>query len=163
MSVLQILCLLHYFLTNISFSTSFQDTYPRVGRDKVDLGEVQRAYTKLLTERKFTSAISFKPSNAMTVMQLQWKHDKKEWNVLEWSDHEDYLNDDISFSYLDSVSSVSVGSRIVVYWDDEGEFYAGEVTNIRGSGPEAEHHVLYDDGDKQWYSLKKERWRMLQA
>lgn len=59
--------------------------------------------------------------------------------------------------------SVTVGSRIAVYWPKEDQEFEGEVTEIRGSDLKKEYYVIYDDGDEGWHSLDKDHWRLASA
>ena len=51
-----------------------------------------------------------------------------------------------------------VGERVRVYWDGEGEWFAGHVSRYCPRKKQAPFFVQYDDGDAQWENLKLLRW-----
>jgi hypothetical protein len=51
-----------------------------------------------------------------------------------------------------------VGERVRVYWDGEGEWFAGHVSRYCARRKQAPHFVLYDDGDAQWENFQRLRW-----
>ena len=52
------------------------------------------------------------------------------------------------------------GTRLEVFWDDDGMWFSGCVT---GWGQIMGHKIQYDDGDRGWEHLDKLRWRRLTA
>ena len=51
-----------------------------------------------------------------------------------------------------------VGERVRVYWDGEGEWFAGHVSRYCARRKQAPLFVLYDDGDAQWENFQRLRW-----
>ena len=54
---------------------------------------------------------------------------------------------------------VGVGTRVEVYWDGEGRYYAGTLTERRGTRGDC-FHIAYDDGDREWVRLDREVYRL---
>ena len=61
--------------------------------------------------------------------------------------------------------------RVAVFWPGDDKWFTGTIAEV-SSDPEAilrpgcrparvEHKIHYDDGDRQWHELNKERWRRL--
>ncbi|KAK3284270.1 hypothetical protein CYMTET_8071 [Cymbomonas tetramitiformis] len=48
------------------------------------------------------------------------------------------------------------GARLEVSWPLDDEWYKGTVTDVAGTG---QHHIQYDDGDKEWLQLSEELTR----
>jgi hypothetical protein len=57
-------------------------------------------------------------------------------------------------------SLVAVGARVAVYWDGEGRYYKGTVVK-EFPGKNRPFYLRYDDGDEEWMSFEKERFRLL--
>lgn len=55
---------------------------------------------------------------------------------------------------------LQIGARVAVYWDGEDEFYDATVTKERPH-KKKRYFLEYDDGDREWVNLRKERWRLL--
>jgi len=51
---------------------------------------------------------------------------------------------------------LSVDDRVEIFWDGEGNFYAGTVVEVEGGRVK----VLYDDGDEGGYDMEREVWRL---
>jgi hypothetical protein len=51
-----------------------------------------------------------------------------------------------------------VGERVRVYWDGEGEWFAGHVSRYCARKKQAPFFVQYDDGDAQWENFKLVQW-----
>jgi len=49
---------------------------------------------------------------------------------------------------------IEVNSRVLVWWPYEKRYYSGTVDRIKvNSSDPHPHHILYDDGDRQWTNL----------
>jgi len=49
---------------------------------------------------------------------------------------------------------IKVNSRVLVWWPYEERYYSGTVDRIKVNSSDPDpHHILYDDGDKQWTNL----------
>jgi hypothetical protein len=57
-------------------------------------------------------------------------------------------------------SLVAVGARVAVYWDGEGRYFKGTVVK-EFPGKKRPFYLRYDDGDEEWMSFEKERFRLL--
>lgn len=57
------------------------------------------------------------------------------------------------------VDGVTVGSRVSVFWDDEGKFYIGTV--LKKMERRHPFFIKYDDGDSEWANLEERRWRLV--
>lgn len=56
---------------------------------------------------------------------------------------------------------IKVKSRVAVYWDGEDEFFEGTVTRER-ENQKRRFFIEYDDGDREWIDLSKQRFRLLE-
>lgn len=62
----------------------------------------------------------------------------------------------------EKIAKLNVGSRIVVWWPKENEYYAGTIVEIRTSGSSNKkkpHHIQYDDGDSDWEDLQYRKFK----
>jgi len=49
---------------------------------------------------------------------------------------------------------IEVNSRVLVWWPYEEKYYSGTVDRIKVNSSDPDpHHILYDDGDRQWTNL----------
>ncbi|KAK3277865.1 hypothetical protein CYMTET_14154 [Cymbomonas tetramitiformis] len=53
----------------------------------------------------------------------------------------------------------AVGAQLEKYWPLDDDCYKGTVTDVAGTG---QHHIQYDDGDKEWLQLSEELTRLEQ-
>jgi len=51
---------------------------------------------------------------------------------------------------------LSVDDRVEIFWDGEGNYYAGTVVEVEGGRVK----VFYDDGDEGGYDMEREVWRL---
>lgn len=62
----------------------------------------------------------------------------------------------------DDPSLVKVGARVEVYWEEEGEYFRGIVSQYAPSNRNSKpFFVLYSDGDSEWINFEQERFRLL--
>lgn len=47
-----------------------------------------------------------------------------------------------------------------MFWAEESEWYAGQITAADSTG---RHHIRYDDGDTEWLDLTEAQWESLPA
>ena len=52
----------------------------------------------------------------------------------------------------EDAGKIEVNSRVLVWWPYEEKYYSGTVDRIKVNSSDP-HHILYDDGDKQWTNL----------
>ena len=64
-------------------------------------------------------------------------------------------------NHIDEWGSIRPGSRIAIYWPDDGKYYPGTVEKQRGNDP-SQFLVLYDDGEEEWIDLNEEKFRLLE-
>ena len=59
---------------------------------------------------------------------------------------------------LDAAESLSVGTRVRVYWAGDGVWYAGKIISVEKRG----HRILYDDGERKFHDLADpgETWEL---
>jgi hypothetical protein len=54
----------------------------------------------------------------------------------------------------EDAGKIEVNSRVLVWWPYEKKYYSGTVDRIKVNSSDPDpHHILYDDGDKQWTNL----------
>ena len=51
-----------------------------------------------------------------------------------------------------------IGRRIRVYWPDDKKYYPGTIARF---SKKRGHHIVYDDNDKEWLFLSKEKFQFL--
>jgi hypothetical protein len=75
-----------------------------------------------------------------------------------------FLRDHVVIQRLDNphVKSLSVGSRVAVWWTAEERYFPGVVSRIDFSKP-SPHCIEYDDGDRQWVNLAYRRFLLLMS
>ena len=71
-------------------------------------------------------------------------------------------SDDDDLPDCNDSSLVSVGARVAVFWDGEGEYFTGTVAKHSPTRKKP-FYVKYDDGDKEWMNFERERFRLLSA
>ena len=69
----------------------------------------------------------------------------------------DPVNDPATMSAVYSL--IDVGSRISIYWEEDGEFFNATVTDRKLRGKP--FYVEYDDGDEEWIDLRKHKFRLI--
>ena len=59
---------------------------------------------------------------------------------------------------LDAAESLSLGTRVRVYWAGDGAWYAGKIISVEKRG----HRILYDDGERKFHDLADpgETWEL---
>jgi hypothetical protein len=56
---------------------------------------------------------------------------------------------------------MTVGTRVEVYWDGEGQYFAGTLTKASSRHNRGDcFFIEYDDGDKEWIHLDREIYRL---
>ena len=56
--------------------------------------------------------------------------------------------------------TLEIGTRVTVYWSDDDQWYKGTVAKAARSRTEEEDvWIEYDDGDKDWMNIRKQKWR----
>jgi len=54
----------------------------------------------------------------------------------------------------EDAGKIEVNSRVLVWWPYEERCYSGTVDRIKVNSSDPDpHHILYDDGDRQWTNL----------
>jgi len=54
----------------------------------------------------------------------------------------------------EDAGKIEVNFRVLVWWPYEERYYSGTVDRIKVNSSDPDpHHILYDDGDKQWTNL----------
>ena len=54
----------------------------------------------------------------------------------------------------EDTGKIEVSSRVLVWWPYEKRYYSGTVHRIKVSSSDPDpHHILYDDGDREWTNL----------
>jgi hypothetical protein len=54
----------------------------------------------------------------------------------------------------EDAGKIEVNSRVLVWWPYEEKYYSGTVDRIKVNSSDPDpHHILYDDGDRQWTNL----------
>jgi len=54
----------------------------------------------------------------------------------------------------EDAGKIEVTSRVLVWWPYEKRYYSGTVDRIKVSSSDPDpHHILYDDGDREWTNL----------
>jgi hypothetical protein len=57
---------------------------------------------------------------------------------------------------------IEVNSRVLVWWPYEEKFYSGTVDRIKVNSSDP-HHILYDDGDREWTNLCHRDFKRIDA
>jgi hypothetical protein len=54
----------------------------------------------------------------------------------------------------EDVGKIELNSRVLVWWPYEKRYYSGTVDRIKVNSSDPDpHHILYDDGDREWTNL----------
>lgn len=69
----------------------------------------------------------------------------------------DPVNDPATMSAVYSL--IGVGSRVSIYWEEDGAFFNATVTDRKMRGKP--FYVEYDDGDEEWIDLRLHRIRLI--
>ena len=59
------------------------------------------------------------------------------------------------------ISALTIGTRVIVWWQGDLEFFEGTLFEMDNSRPQDPHRVVYDDGDEEWVNLAFRRFRLL--
>eukprot|EP00979_Chaetoceros_neogracilis_P016893 scaffold10163_cov270-Chaetoceros_neogracile.AAC.1 len=62
----------------------------------------------------------------------------------------------------EDAGKIEVNSRVLVWWPYEKRYYSGTVDRIKVSSSDP-HHILYDDGDREWTNLCHRDFKRIDA
>jgi hypothetical protein len=64
----------------------------------------------------------------------------------------------------EDTGEIEVNSRVLVWWPYEKKYYSGTVDRIKVNSSDPDpHHILYDDGDRQWTNLCHRDFKRIDA
>jgi len=69
---------------------------------------------------------------------------------------------DLTVEPEQDAGKIEVNSRVLVWWPYEKRYYSGTVDRIKVNSSDP-HHIIYDDGDRQWTNLCHRDFKRIDA
>lgn len=85
-----------------------------------------------------------------------------QYHIVYEADEEPHIETKAEIVHHISLAKVAIGSRISIYWEDDGCYYDATVAGFKETRRRC-FKLLYDDGEREWIDLNKNKFRLLDA
>lgn len=85
-----------------------------------------------------------------------------QYHIVYEADEEPHIETKAEIVHHISLAKVAIGSRISIYWEDDGCYYDATVAGCKETRRRC-FKLLYDDGEREWIDLNKNKFRLLDA